>query len=53
MEKNQPSPTAGEPRQAPAQTPQRVPSTTVGPGHAQRQVTVADEKGDFALSEIS
>ena len=28
-------------------------STTTGPGHAQRQVTVADEEGDLALSEIS
>ena len=53
MEKNQTSPTAGEPRQTPAPTPQRVPSTIVGPGHAQRQVTVADEEGDLPLSEIS
>ena len=53
MERNQPSPTQGEPRQAPAPTPQRVPSTTTGPGHAQRQVTVADEEGDLALFEMS
>ena len=53
MERNQPSPSQGEPRQAPAPTSQRVPSTTTGPGHAQRQATVADEEGDLALSEIS
>ena len=53
MDRNQPSPTAGEPRQNPAPNPQRVPSTTTGPGHAQRQVTVADEEGDLAFSEIA
>ena len=53
MERNQPSLTPGEPRQTPAPTPQRVLSITTGPGHAQRQFTVADEKGDLALSEIS
>ena len=53
MDRNQPSPTAGEPRQAPVPNPQRVPSTTAGPGHAQRQVAVADDEGDLALSEVS
>ena len=53
IEKNQSSPTQGELRQAPSPTTLRVLSTTTGPGHAQRQVTVADEEGDLALSEMS
>ena len=53
MERDQPSPTAGEFRKTQSNTPQRVSSTTTGPGHAQRQVTVIDKEGDLALSKIS
>ena len=53
MERDQPSPNQGKPRQATTATPQRVPSTTTRPGHAQRQVTVADKEDNLAFFEIS
>ena len=48
MDRNADSPTAGKPRQAPVPTPQRVFSTMAGPGHAQRQVSLAEEIGGLA-----
>jgi hypothetical protein len=52
-DRNQLSPTLGEPRQPLAPTLQRVPSTTAGRGHARRQLTVAEEEGEITLSEVS
>ena len=53
MERHQPSSTAAELRQIRAPTTsQRVLSTTARPGHAQRQVAVADQKSDLAFSVV-
>ena len=43
----------GEPCQTPALISQRFPSTTVRPGHGQRQVTIDNEVGNLAFFKIT